>query len=106
MSIFPCPWRRLSASKPAKRSVIGKRLRVCLSSHCQLLAARQRGQCRLPQERGAQWRWWQGGERKKMAAHTRGPQAANLPSPPHLLAPQLSQNNKKRQKNRQDAPTG
>ena len=39
-----------------------------LSNHCQLLAARQRGQCRLPQEHGAQCRCWQCGQWKFCAS--------------------------------------
>jgi hypothetical protein len=43
---------------------------------CQLLAARQRGQCRSPQERGAQCRCEQWGQAKRLAPSAGVPQAA------------------------------
>src|SRR5260370_22774002 len=104
MSIFPCPWRRLSASKPAKRSVIGKRLRVCFSSHCQLLAARQRGQCRSPQERGAQCRCRQCGQAKRLAPSADVPQAARRQSTRNLCLPSLSSGSKAGRKVRRILP--
>src|SRR6201981_1959094 len=83
---------------------MGKRLRVCFSSHCQLLAARQRGQCRSPQERGAQCRWGQWGQAKRLAPSSGVLQAARRQRTRSLCLPSLSSCSKAGRKARRMAP--
>ena len=72
--------------------------------HCQLLAARQRGQCRLPQERGAQCRYRQCGQWKRLAPNAGVPQAASCQSTRSLWALNLSRCSRTGRKTRRMPP--